>query len=63
MLYKYFPEISNATGKSEEDIERIKSALQACWDIIPQQFFDNLYQSMPRRVRACYKAKGWHTKY
>jgi hypothetical protein len=63
MLYKNFPDIANSKGESEADIERLGSAIQACWDMIPKEFFDKLYQSMARRVQACYEAKGWHTKY
>ena len=62
-LYKMFPDIANCMGKSEADIERLGSAIQAAWDTIPKEFFDKLYQSMPHRVAACIKAKGWHTKY
>ena len=63
MVDKEFPEISRGLGKGEYNIEQLGSALQACWDMIPKEFFDALYQSMPSRVRACYEAKGWHTKY
>ena len=63
MLYKEFPEIAIATGTLEADIKRLGSAIQACWDMIPKEFFDKLYKSMPRRVAVCYKAKGWHTEY
>jgi hypothetical protein len=63
MLYFHFPEVAHSTGVSESDLERLGSAIQACWDMIPKEFFDVLYESMPRRVRACYEARGWHTKY
>jgi hypothetical protein len=63
MIDKEFPEISRGLGKGEYDIKQLGSALQACWDMIPKQFFDDLYNSMPWRVRACFEAKGWHTKY
>jgi hypothetical protein len=63
MIDHHFPEISRGLGAREYDIEALGSALQACWDMIPKEFFDKLYQSMGRRVNAYYKAKGWHTKY
>jgi hypothetical protein len=63
MLDKDFPEISRGLGKGEYDLEQLGSALQAYWDMIPKAFFDALYESIPSRVRACHKAKGWHTKY
>jgi hypothetical protein len=54
---------SRGLGRGEYDLEQLGSALRACWDMIPKAFFDALYESMPSRVRACYKAKGWHTTY
>ena len=63
LVNKEFLEISKGLGKGEYDMEQLRSALQACQDIIPKEFFNKLYESMPYRVRACYKAKGQHTKY
>jgi hypothetical protein len=63
LIDKEFPKIFKGLGKGEYDIEQLWSALQACWDMILKQFFDDLYNSMPRQVRACFEAKGWHTKY
>jgi hypothetical protein len=51
---QYFPEISRGAGESETDLERLGSAIQACWDMTPKEFFDKLYQSTLRRVEACY---------
>ena len=39
----YFPEISRGAGKSEEDLERLGSVIQACQDMIPKEFFNTLY--------------------
>ena len=61
--HNMFPEVMACKGQSEEDRARLESCLQAAWDTIPKEFFDALYQSMPRRVEACIAAKGWHTKY
>ena len=55
MLKKYFLEVSKSTGEGEGDIKRRWSAIQDCWDMILQEFFDALYQSMHRRARAYYK--------
>ena len=63
LVDKEFPKIFRGLGKGEYNIEQLGSALQACQDMIPKEFFDKLYKSMPYRVRAYYKAKGWHTKY
>ena len=63
MLVEQYPELSNASGKSEEDIQAMQEALKDCWDQLPGETFDALYQSMPNRVEACIQAGGWHTKY
>jgi hypothetical protein len=62
LVLKMHPEISNITR--EENIrEALRKALQEAWDIIPKEYFDRLIESMPSRVNAVIKAKGWHTKY
>ena len=63
MINKEFPKIFKGLRKGEYDIKQLRSALQACQDMILKQFFDNLYNNMPRQVRAYFKAKGWHIKY
>ena len=50
-------------GNSEEDRQRLESCLQAAWDTIPQEFFDILLESIPRRIEVYIKAKGQYTKY
>jgi hypothetical protein len=58
-----YPELENASGVSEEDIEKLEKALIEAWDALPSLLFESLIDSMERRVNACWKAKGWHTKY
>jgi hypothetical protein len=58
-----FPEIAEDTSESEEARERLESALQAAWDTIDKEVFDNLGTTMGHRIEACIKAEGWHTKY
>ena len=50
-------------GKSESDRKRLEQAIIEAWDALPQELFDRLISSMPNRVAAVIKAKGWHTKY
>ena len=57
------PELEHVTGKSEEDIQELERALIEAWEALPDSLFENLVKSMPKRVKACYRAKGWHTKY
>ncbi|KAJ3735634.1 hypothetical protein DFJ43DRAFT_991170 [Lentinula guzmanii] len=37
--------------------------LQWAWSEISMEFIANLYASLPRRINALIKAKGWNTKY
>ena len=57
------PELEFANGKSEEDIQALEKALIEAWEALPDSLFRALSRSMEKRVKACYKAKGWHTKY
>jgi hypothetical protein len=50
-------------GKSEEAIEALERALVEAWDTLPSSLFEQVADSMPYRVAAVIKAKGWHTKY
>jgi hypothetical protein len=58
-----FPAIAVEKSESEHARQQLESALQATWDTIPQETFDNLGTSMKARVEACIAADGWHTKY
>ncbi|THC88386.1 hypothetical protein EYZ11_012163 [Aspergillus tanneri] len=50
-------------GKSQSDWRNFEEAIQEAWWAIPQALIDNLIDSMPRRVMAVYRARGWYTKY
>jgi hypothetical protein len=54
MLNLYFLKLNKSIGEGEEVIKRLGSIIQACWDMIPREFFDKLIISMPRRVEAYY---------
>jgi hypothetical protein len=58
-----FPEVWAIKGKTEQDQENIKKALKKAWLTLPDELFEELVQSMLRRINACILAKGWHTKY
>ena len=62
-VVELFLEVAADTSKSEEARARLESALQASWDMIDKEVFDNLYESMEHRIRACILAKGQHTSY
>ena len=58
-----FPDLWKSSGKSEEDRTAMEEALKEAWATIPVSFFEELIESMPRRIQACIDANGWHTKY
>jgi hypothetical protein len=58
-----FPDVAADKSESEHSRQRLESCLQAAWDTLDKEIFDKLYESMPRRIAACIKADGWHTKY
>jgi hypothetical protein len=62
-LFKMFPEVARETSESEDARQRLESALQAAWDTIDKEVFDNLGATMGHRIEACIAAEGWHTKY
>jgi hypothetical protein len=51
-----FPEIAADKSKSEDARQRIESCIQAAWDILDKGLFDNLYTSIPARIKACIAA-------
>lgn len=41
----------------------LAEVLLLVWETIEPEFFKSLWMSMPQRVEAVIKAKGWHIKY
>ncbi len=50
-------------GKSEEDYQRLFSAIYEAWDAIGEEVIQNLIKSMDIRVNAVIAAKGWYTRF
>jgi hypothetical protein len=50
-------------GNSESDWDALKEAIKEAWLAIPNWLIKKLIESMPRRLAAVRKAKGWQTKY
>jgi hypothetical protein len=50
-------------GSGEDAIAALAKALVEAWNALLDSLFATLIKSMPNRVNALYKAKGWHTKY
>jgi predicted Zn-dependent protease with MMP-like domain len=53
-----FLDIAVKTSELEYARQRLESALQAAWDTIPQETFDNLSASIVARVEAYIAANG-----
>ena len=45
------------------DIAEFTAKLEECWQAIDQAKLDALILSLPRRLEAVRKARGWYTRY
>jgi hypothetical protein len=61
-MYKYFPEYINYLV-AQEEWDGFCEALKMCWRTIPAQLIKTLIMSMPQRLTAVRKARGWQTNY
>jgi transposase len=61
-MYKLYPQYNN-WSKAAEEWEGFCESLKECWRSIPAKLIKRLILSMPRRLEACRRAHGWHTKY
>ena len=50
-------------GKKEEANKALENALVEAWEALSNSLFEQVADSMPCRVSAVIKEKGWHTKY
>ena len=63
MVHKYYPELATLGGAPETIKLKIADAAIHCWEMIDEMVMVNLVESMPHRIKAVIKAKGWYTKY
>ena len=61
-LYRLYPDLYTLKD-NELDRAEFERMVRTAWWAIPQAKIDKLVKSMPRRLRAIYRAKGWYTKY
>lgn len=61
-LYKDYPQLA-MHGRSQLDWKLFREAIVATWKAIDQSMIDSFILSVPRRIAAVKKAKGWYTKY
>lgn len=59
---KRHPELTTM-GKSDEDLDVLIETCQEEWGLIRKKLLRKLVKSMPRRMAAVIRAKGWQTKY
>ena len=62
LVLKLHPELITM-GNSKSDWKALCKALKKAWRKIPDSLIRKLIHSMPRRLGAVRKAKGWQTKY
>jgi hypothetical protein len=62
LMFKHFPQYNNYS-RAEEEWDGFCEALKECWRRIPGKLIRRLILSMPQRLAACRKARGWQTKY
>jgi transposase len=61
-MYSLYPQYNN-WSQAEEEWGGFCEALKECWRGIPARLIKRLIMSMPRRLAAVRKARGWQTKY
>jgi transposase len=61
-MYKLYPQYNNF-GQAQEEWDGFCEALKECWRGIPTKLIKRLIMSMPRRLAAVRKARGWQTRH
>lgn len=62
-LHEMFPDLKFAKNTGEPFKEYLSECIEKAWWALDEEVFVNLAKSMPNRVKAVIKAKGWYTKY
>jgi transposase len=61
-MFKLYPQYNN-WSQAQEEWDGFCEALKECWRGIPAKLIKRLIMSMPRRLAAVRRARGWQTKY
>ena len=61
-MLKLYPELIEI-GRSEADWAYFRKDICYAWDALDQGIINNLVRSVPRRLLATRKSKGYYTKY
>ena len=62
-LHHRYPDTATLRGSPQYIRQRITERVQEVWWSIGEEVLDRLIDSMPHRVEALIKAKGWYTEY
>lgn len=63
LYHEYYAHLAEDTRSADKVKPLMEEALIHCWELIPDTLFERLVESIPRRIKAVIKAKGWYTKY
>lgn len=63
MLQALYPDIKDTRGGADKVKGRLAEVLPIVWEQMDKEFLKKLVESMPRRVKALIRAKGWCTGY
>ena len=62
-LYKRYPDTMYLRGSKNAVKDELRNRLNTIWWEIDEEVLNHLVDSMPKRVEAVIKAKGWYTDY
>ena len=62
-LHRRYPDIVTLCGSPAYIRQRIIERVHEVWWAIGEDVMERLIDSMPHRVQALIKARGWYTKY
>ena len=62
-LHRRYPDTATLCGSPQYIRQRIAERVQEVWWTIGEEVLEHLIDSMPHRVEALIKARGWYTKY
>lgn len=62
-VWNYLDRLLRAHNPKPQNKDELREIIEKLWYSIPLEYIQSLYNSMPRRIAALIKAKGYHTKY
>lgn len=62
-VHEMFPDLKFAKNTGEPFKRYLQECVEKAWWALDERIFENLAKTMPRRVEAVIRSKGWYTKY